>query len=54
MIFVFQDVRWLISQLPNVKEVNYIDQIPFGHFSFSLSPIMKEVVNSYIANKLLD
>lgn len=48
------DVKWLITQLPNIKEVNYIDKIPFGHFSFSLSPIMKEVVNMYIKNKLLD
>lgn len=51
---MFQDARWLISQLPNVKAVKYIDKIPWGHFSFSLSPNMKEVVNSYIANQLLD
>ncbi|XP_001951191.1 gastric triacylglycerol lipase [Acyrthosiphon pisum] len=48
------DVNWLITQLPNIKDVHYIDKIPFGHFSFSLSPNMKEVVNMYITNKLLD
>uniref|UniRef100_A0A2H8TSX5 Lipase n=1 Tax=Melanaphis sacchari TaxID=742174 RepID=A0A2H8TSX5_9HEMI len=48
------DVKWLISQLPNIKDVHYIDKIPFGHLSFSLSPIMKEVVNMYITNTLLD
>ncbi|XP_022170231.1 gastric triacylglycerol lipase-like [Myzus persicae] len=48
------DVEWLITQLPNIKDVHYIDKIPFGHLSFSLSPIMKEVVNMYITNKLLD
>lgn len=51
---LFQDVKWLIKQLPNVKRVKYIDKIPFGHLSFSLSPIMKEVVNSQIANELLN
>nr|AKM28433.1 gastric triacylglycerol lipase 1 [Aphis gossypii] len=49
-----KDVKWLITQLPNIKDVHYIEKIPFGHFSFSLSPIMKEVVNMYITNKLLD
>lgn len=47
-------MKWLITQLPNIKDVHYIDKIPFGHLSFSLSPIMKEVVNMYITNKLLD
>ncbi|VVC27320.1 Alpha/beta hydrolase fold-1,Alpha/Beta hydrolase fold,Lipase, eukaryotic [Cinara cedri] len=49
-----EDVKWLISQLPNIKDVYYIDKIPWGHLSFSLSPIMKQVVNSYIANILLN
>lgn len=51
---IFQDVKWLITQLPNVKDEHYIDKIPFGHFSFSISPEMKEIVNVYIRNKLLD
>ncbi|XP_050424541.1 lipase 3-like isoform X3 [Adelges cooleyi] len=48
------DVKWLVNNLPNVKYVYYIDNVLFGHLSFSLSPDMKELVNLPTAHFLLD
>lgn len=48
------DVKWLIHLLPNIKEVHYIDKVQWGHLSFILSPNRREIINLYIANKLLD
>jgi len=40
--------------LSNIKEVLYIDQVQSGHLSFVINPNAREIVNSFIATKLLD
>jgi len=49
---LLQDVNWLVSKLPNVKDVYYIDNIKFGHLSFVMHENIEWLVNSRIKNAL--
>ncbi|XP_001951496.2 gastric triacylglycerol lipase [Acyrthosiphon pisum] len=49
-----KDIKRLTNVLPNIKEIRYIDQVKGGHLSFVINPDTREIVNSFIATKLLD
>ncbi|KAL4120710.1 hypothetical protein QTP88_013352 [Uroleucon formosanum] len=49
-----KDTKRLTNSLPNIKEVNYIDQVQGGHLSLVINPNTREIVNSFIRTKLLD
>lgn len=49
---LFQDIKWLLNNLPNIKSTLYIDKIPFSHQSFAMDKIAHIVIGPYILKQL--
>ncbi|XP_025414283.1 lipase 3-like [Sipha flava] len=47
-----KDIKWLLDNLPNVKDKLYIDNIPFSHQSFVMGKNSHLVVAPYIVKQL--
>lgn len=47
----FQDIKWLVDRLPNVKNVTMVKK--FSHMGFANSPYVKPI-NLVIAKQLLE
>lgn len=52
IFFSFQDIQWLIDNLPNVKDKLYIDKVPFSHQSFAMGKNAHLVIGPYIVKQL--
>lgn len=51
-IYLFQDIKWLLNNLPNIKSTLYIDKIPFSHQSFAMDKKSHLVIGPYIVKQL--
>ena len=47
----FQDVKWLVDRLPNIKNITLVKK--FSHMGFAISPYAKSI-NLIIVKHLLE
>lgn len=52
LLFSFQDMQWLLDNLPNVKDKLYIDKVPFSHQSFVMGKNSHLIIGPYIVKQL--
>ncbi|XP_050521999.1 lipase 3-like [Daktulosphaira vitifoliae] len=48
------DIKWLLNNMPNIKETYFIQKVPFSHFTFLLGEKAHTVLHPYIVKKLLE
>jgi len=51
MYTIFQDVKWLVDRLPNIKNITMVKK--FSHMGFAISP-HAESINLLIVKHLLE